>query len=122
MILPRVLIQRGGGLGGIFGVMKNYLVPYAKKYLLPKAEQALVRTIQTAKSKPLDNNFFKDTSKDLLKNLKQEIFDKIADPPNSSESKRSKLSVRKRYKALKPSSKSVRNKKSKLDIFQDERS
>ena len=78
-------LLRRGGLGAAFGLIRKYVVPFIKRYIYPKAQRAVVRTLQTVKEEPLNADFLKKGSKELVNNFKKEIFDKV-DLPSSKNS------------------------------------
>ncbi len=38
--------QKGGGVGGAFGVMKRYSIPIVKKYVIPHFREAVLNTVK----------------------------------------------------------------------------
>jgi len=107
-------LLRRGGLGAAFGLIRKYVVPFIKRYIYPKAQRAVVRTLQTVKEEPLNADFFKKGSKELVNNFKKEIFDKV-DLPSSKNSRKS--TKRKKIQSSTKPHKSSRKIRTKTDIF-----
>lgn len=131
--------QRGGGVGGAFGVMKRYSIPIVRKYVIPHFKEAVVNTVKdvalhgSSVGGALKNNtrkFFGGIGNDIYSNIVQKGSG-IARKRNSKIRKQNPKKIlksvpTKKAKPKKSSKKSKTNKtvkrkppkqKSKLDIF-----
>jgi len=62
------LVQRGGGLGGVLGLVKKYLLPVVKSYVLPEVKHAVLKTVSDVSS---GENFKTSVKRNATKLLKR---------------------------------------------------
>lgn len=116
--------QKGGGVGGAFGIMKRYSIPIVKKYVIPHFREAVLNTVKdvalhgSSVGGAIKNNtkkFFGGVGSDIYSNIIQSgkgISRKRAAKTQKRSAKITKSAPKKKSTVKKTAKKKVSPKKS----------